>query len=186
MVSVTFDTTELDISLHEADDRMLGAIRRGFSETMSRVKERTKNHINKHFRNQASQMVGNSLDREIEITHDRVEARFGSTGRGFGSEIGDGIETSPDDNGETWNLAIMYNEGTPAGYFEWKSDAAIKGRHVYRSGNKRYGWMPSYGGRGYHYGLVGTRFIDEAQRIFEMISERTVKRHIDREFQEVI
>ena len=46
--------------------------------------------------------------------------------------------------------------------------------------------MPSYDGQGYHYGLVGTRFIDEAQRIFEMISERTVKRHIDREFQEVI
>tara|TARA_Y100000004_G_C8878288_1_gene396464 strand:+ start:93 stop:653 length:561 start_codon:yes stop_codon:yes gene_type:complete len=186
MVSVTFDTTELDISLREANDRMLRAIRRGFSETMSRVKERTKNHINKHFRNQASQMVGNSLDREIEITHDRVEARFGSRGGRGDGEIGAGIETSPDDNGNTWNLGIMYNEGTPAGYFEWQSGAAVRGRHVYRFGNKRYGWMPSYDGQGYHYGLVGTRFIDEAQRIFEMISERTVKRHIDREFQEVI
>ena len=106
-MQVRFDTSELDISLREANDRMLRAIRRGFGETMSRVKERTKNHINKHFRNQASQMVANSLDSEIEIKRDTVEARFGSAGRGFGAEIGDGVETSPDDNGQRWNLSIM-------------------------------------------------------------------------------
>ncbi len=82
MVSVTFDTTELDISLHEADDRMLGAIRRGFGETMSRVKSRTKDHINKNFRSRATQKVGLSLDSEIEIKSDRVEAIFGSRGPG--------------------------------------------------------------------------------------------------------
>jgi hypothetical protein len=179
-LDVTFDTSELDVSLRNSKDRMNRAMKKGFRNAMYRVKERTKNHINRHFRNQASQMVGNSLQHDIREEGNDVYAIFGS------GKDGEGVFTSPDDNEERWNLAIMYNEGTPRKSFKWKGKATIKGRPVYRKNNMRYGWMVSNNGYGYHYGLVGTKFIDHAKDVFKDISERYVKREIEREFHEVI
>lgn len=184
---VNFDTSELQLSLREADDRMLKTMRRGFGETMSRVKDRTKSHINKHFRTIASQRVGNSLDSDIEIKGDEVYAIFGSRGPDAFGEVGEGVETSPDDNGNTWNLGIMYNEGTSAGWFKWNNPkTAVRGRPVGRFGTGAKGWMKAVDGHSYHYGLVGTFYIDHAKKVFENIAENTVQRHIDREFNGVI
>lgn len=184
MVSVTFDTSELDISLREAGPRMLRAIRRGFGETMSRVKSRTKDHINKNFRSRATQKVGLSLDSEIEIKRDTIEAIFGSRGpdAGYG-EIGVGVHAKPDDDGNRWNIAQMYNEGIPPKSFTWKSPKAAKhGRQAGRAG----GNSPWIGPKPFFYGAPRLDFIGKAEEIFNNIVEQTVKRHIDREFQEVI
>ena len=187
-MEVNFDTTELQLSLREADDRMLKTMRRGFGETMSRVKDRTKAHINKHFRTRASQRVGNSLDSDIEIKGDEVYAIFGSRGPDAFGEVGAGVETSEDDSGDTWNLGVMYNEGTSAGWFSWNNPkTAVRGRPVGRSGTGHKGWMKvNSEGESYHYGLVGAFYIDHAKQVFENIAEKTVQRHIDREFNGVI
>lgn len=183
-LQVTFNTKELDISLREADDRMLRAVRRGFGKAMSRVKERTKNHINKNFRNLATQRIANSLDSEIEVKKDRVEAIFGSRGPDAGTgEIGVGLHGKPDDDGNRWNIAQMYNEGISPKSFTWKSPGAAQhGRQAGRKG----GNSPWIGPRPFFYGAPRLAFIDKAREIFNNIAENTVKREIDKEFNEVI
>ena len=166
---------------------MLGAIRRGFGETMSRVKSRTKDHLNKNFRSRATQKIGLSLKSEIEIKSDRVEAIFGSAGPDFDGEIGVGIHSEPDDDGNRWNIAQMYNDGIPPKAFAWKGasgkgTAHIRGRQAGRAG----GSSPWISNKPFFFGAPRLSYIVKAQEIFSNIVEGTVKRHIDREFNEVI
>ena len=186
-LQVILDTSELDISLREAGPRMLRAIRRGFGETMSRVKSRTKDHINKNFRSRATQKVGLSLDSEIEIKKDTIEAIFGSKGPDFDGEIGVGIHSNPDDNKKRWNIAQMYNDGIPPRPFVWKGESGKGTAHIRgRQAGTEGGSSPWIGNKPFFYGAPRLSYIKKGQEIFKNISEQTVKRHIDREFQEVI
>ncbi len=63
-----------------------------------------------------------------------------------------------------------------------KGTAHIRGRQAGRAG----GDSPWIGPRPFFYGAPRLDFIGKAEEIFNSIAERTVKRHIDREFQEVI
>jgi len=184
---VKLDTRELDISLLKLDRRMLNAIRRGFGETMSRVKSRTKDYINANFRNRATQKVGMSLDSEITLENDGVSAIFGSVGPDFGGEIGFGIHSDPDDSGGTWNLAQMYNDGISPGPFVWKGESGKGTAHIHgRQAGSEGGGSPWISKNPYFYGAPGLHFIDEGESIFNRLVKRTILKHINKEFNGVI
>ena len=188
-LDVILDTSELDASLRLSETRMKKALRRGFGETMSRVKYTIKQYINGAFRSKATQKIGRSLNHEIIDEGKDVVAIFGSVGPDFEGEIGVGIHTDADssDDGKTWNIAQMYNEGIPARSFEWKGKsgertAHIRGRQAGKTGSNT-DWLSN---KPFFYGAPRLAFIEKAKDKFNSSVNRIVKRHIDREFQEVI
>ena len=182
-LDVILDTSELDASLRLSETRMKKALRRGFGETMSRLKYTIKQYINGAFRSQATQKIGRSLNHEIIDEGKDVVAIFGSEGPDFGGQIGVGIHSEADDDGNTWNLAQMYNKGIPARSFEWKSSGA---REHGRQAGRKGGSSPWLSNKPFFYGAPRLAFIEKAKDKFDDSVNRIVKRHIDREFQEVI
>jgi hypothetical protein len=186
-LDVTLDTSQLDASLRMSGTRMKKALRRGFGETMSRLKYTIKQYINGAFRSQATQKIGNSLNHEIIDEGKDVVAIFGSEGPDFNGQIGVGIHSEADDDGNTWNLAQMYNEGIPARSFTWKGKTGRRTASQYgRQAGRAGGSSPWLSNKPFFYGAPRLAFIEEAEKRFNDSVERIVKRHIDREFQEVI
>lgn len=180
------NASELAQSLGQAEDRVKKVMRRGFGEAMSRSKDMTKRYLAKGFSNKATMKIGVSLNHEIEEEGKDIYAIFGSEGPDYGGEIGFGLMAEPDDNGDRWNIAEQYNDGTKAHWFKWDSDgAATFGRQAGKKGGDSP-WMEVKGGKSYHFGVVPLNFIDYGQKHFEQSVERVVQRHLNREFGEVI
>ena len=187
---LTMNARELAQSLNQSEDKVKQVMRRGFGEAMSRTKSLTKDYLNRGFGNKATMKIATSLAHEIQEDNDDIYAIFGSRGPDYSGEIGFGLMSSPDDDGNRWNIAQQYDGGTDAGWFTWKGDsgkgtAGEYGRQAGKAGGPSP-WIESVNGKSYHYGVVALNFIDYAHNHFENSVERVVQRHFDRAFGGVI
>ena len=184
--TLTMNARELAQALNESEDKVKKVMRRGFGEAMSRTKGLTKDYLNRGFANKATMKIATSLSHKIQEDGDDIYAIFGSRGPDYSGEIGFGLMSSPDDDGDRWNIAQQYDQGTDAGWFTWDSPGAAEhGRQAGKKGGDSP-WIESVGGKSYHYGVVALNFIDYAQNHFENSVERVVQRHFDRAFGGVI
>ena len=177
-VGVHIDDSELMDLLRDSKRDMKEAMRLGFGRAMTETKRKTQQYLKQAL---APQRIGTSLEHKIETnSQGRVTAEFGSVGPNLNGVIGVGIHTSPDDNGNQYNIGAAYNEGRSQKTVYWRSPgAAMHGREIGRSGSGS-DWLPRE--KFTFFGFPRLEYIDFAMDDFEERSPRIVKRFIDRAY----
>lgn len=177
-VRTVVDDSELMDLLRDSKRDMKKAMRLGFGRAMTETKRKTQQYLAQAL---APQRIGTSLDHEISVGSDgKVEAIFGSQGKDLGGAIGVGIHTSPDDDGNQYNIGAAYQEGRSQRTVYWRrSGAAEHGREIGRKGSGT-AWLPNESFT--FFGFPRLDYIGFAMDDFEERSPRIVKRFIDRAY----
>lgn len=190
---ITVDTREFDRQMDKAQDDIAKALWEGIGKALSSTKDSTANYLRGYagFVPQAKR-VADSLayqrDVSVQGNEAEVEARFGSKGPTQYGEIGVGMHTDPDDNGNRYNIALALQEGRDAKYFRFKGNrspyaktqtgATQYGRQVgrFQSATAWYG----HGGVGYFYGYPELDYLGKAEVYFESRGRSAIERAMKR------
>jgi len=176
-VNTRMDDSELKQLLRGSKKEVRKAMELGFRRAMTETKRKTKQYLSQAL---APQRIGTSLDHEVINKGRNVEAIFGSQGKDLGGTIGVGIHTSPDDDGNQYNIGAAYQEGRSQRTVYWKAAGAFEhGREIGRSGTGT-AWLPSE--KFTFFGFPQLDYIGFAMDDFKERSPRIVKRMIDRAY----
>ena len=183
---ITVDTREFNMAMRDAEKVIADAMFEGSGVAFARALSKTERYLRGHeFHTPQAKKVADSLDydkrgdRKARQKGDELilEAKFGSRGPSKRSgEIGFGVHTSPDDDGDTFNIGQAVEEGINAKIFAWRSDGAAEhSRQVGRKGGSS-AWYEGKGtGHARFYGITGLGYIKVAADEFDRAIKKAVE-----------
>lgn len=177
--SVRLDTREFDAMLHDMEHKLPHIIAKTLSKIMSEAQFETRAYI---------QQRGDGSQSHIRDAGSRVAELFERKDVFVrGTEILSGLIaqralTSPDDDGNQFDIAEALQEGIMArNVFFRSSGAAEKGRQFGRRGSNTP-WTMSNPGRFFFHGYPKLSYIEFGMGIVERRLERRIGAAIEREF----
>lgn len=205
-VSINIDMSEYNVMMEEVEDAVADAIRLAFRDVLYEVRAETEVFLNSSIEPQAHK-VARSLRSRVGDTRVRgnnieVFAKFGSaasltnpskipSGRVNFEQIGVGIHTSPDDNGNMYNIARAFQEGRDPKYIQFTgkqptpfrkgAGAENIGRQIGRYKSKT-AWV---GASFYFYGYPKMDFIKHGMDIFNARIERRAEAYLKRRLESI-
>jgi len=193
MTRIHVDASDFNRAMKTAQQDIADAMFKGSGAAFAYAKQLTDNYLRSQSATTGqAKKVADSLQydqreqRVVTITGDNVtvEAMFGSRGPDIRGQIGVGVHTSPDDNGNRFNIGQAVQEGISAGYFSWRSSGAQEhSRQVGRKGSA----TPWYAGKGsgtaYFFGITGLDYLGFAEDVFSRVLESKVQREMKKRFE---
>jgi len=172
-MTISVDVTQLNRLMDDIVDDVAHAMKNAIGKAMAQVKFKARDKLyaaSSH--TPQAKKVGHSLGSEHSVSvsgHEvNAEARFGSRGPTTRGDLGgEGVLTSPDDNGGQYPIAVALEEGVQAKMFRWNSEGAAKhGRQIGRNDGTGKNWIGSINGQSYSYGFPALGYIASAEQDF--------------------